>query len=58
MNFDDVHVDDADIAPIDSVQDVASRAVAEQVNGHIIRFVRMAADYFVSCNMFLVTTKY
>ncbi|KAJ0753050.1 hypothetical protein HanPI659440_Chr09g0331431 [Helianthus annuus] len=38
MNFDDVHVDDADIAPIDSVQDVAPPAVAEQANGHIIRF--------------------
>ncbi|KAJ0580198.1 putative transcription factor B3-Domain family [Helianthus annuus] len=48
MNFDDVHVDDflVDIAPIDSVQDVPPPAVVEQANGHIIRFVRMAADYF------------
>ncbi|KAM0058141.1 putative transcription factor B3-Domain family [Helianthus debilis subsp. tardiflorus] len=36
----------ADIAPIDSVQDVAPLGVAEQPNGHIIRFVRMAAHYF------------
>ncbi|MFS7913801.1 hypothetical protein Hanom_Chr02g00145981 [Helianthus anomalus] len=36
----------ADIAPIDYVQDVDPRPVAEQANGHIIRFVRMAADYF------------
>ncbi|KAM0001350.1 hypothetical protein Hdeb2414_s0378g00880841 [Helianthus debilis subsp. tardiflorus] len=46
MNFDVVHVDDADITPIDSVQDVDPHPVAEQANGHIIRFVRMAADYF------------
>ncbi|MFS7977875.1 putative transcription factor B3-Domain family [Helianthus anomalus] len=58
LNFDVVHVDDADIAPIDSVQDVYPRPVAEQANGHNIRFFRMAADYFVSCNMFFVTTKY
>ncbi|XP_035832885.1 uncharacterized protein LOC118481757 [Helianthus annuus] len=46
MNFDHVHVDDVDIAPIDSLQDLPPTAVAEQATGHIIRFVRMAADYF------------
>ncbi|KAJ0846561.1 putative replication protein A, OB [Helianthus annuus] len=46
MNFDHVHVDDVDIAPVDFVQDVPPTAVAEQANGHIIRFVRMPADYF------------
>ncbi|KAJ0749976.1 putative transcription factor B3-Domain family [Helianthus annuus] len=35
-----------DIAPIDSLQDLPPTAVAEQATGHIIRFVRMAADYF------------
>ncbi|MFS7985368.1 hypothetical protein Hanom_Chr11g00997601 [Helianthus anomalus] len=51
MNFDDVHIDDVDIAPIDSVQDVPPTAVAEQANGHIIRFVHMAADYFAKLDL-------
>ncbi|KAM0052256.1 putative DNA-binding pseudobarrel domain superfamily [Helianthus debilis subsp. tardiflorus] len=51
MNFDDVHVEEAVVAPVDCVKDVSPisddpPAVAEQQDGRRIRFIRMAAEYF------------
>uniref|UniRef100_A0A251TYP9 Uncharacterized protein n=1 Tax=Helianthus annuus TaxID=4232 RepID=A0A251TYP9_HELAN len=44
MNFPDVDVDEADVAPIDAVNDVD-----EQPGGGVLQFVRMAGQhYFVS----------
>ncbi|KAJ0515620.1 hypothetical protein HanRHA438_Chr10g0479551 [Helianthus annuus] len=50
-NFDEVDVDEAVVAPIDSVHDVspisvAAPGVAKQPHGRRYRFVRMAATYF------------
>ncbi|KAF5802419.1 hypothetical protein HanRHA438_Chr06g0268331 [Helianthus annuus] len=53
MNFPDVDVDEAVVAPIDSVNDVDV-----QPDGRVRRFVRMAGEnYFVSFNIILQTAK-
>ncbi|KAM0061957.1 hypothetical protein Hdeb2414_s0004g00142331 [Helianthus debilis subsp. tardiflorus] len=53
MNFPDVDVDEADVAPIDAVNDVD-----EQPEGGVRRFVRMVGEhYFVSFNIILQTAK-
>ncbi|KAJ0768772.1 hypothetical protein HanLR1_Chr03g0105511 [Helianthus annuus] len=51
MNFDDVHVDEVEVAPVDCVIDGTpisddQPAVAEQEAGRYIRFFRTAAKYF------------
>ncbi|MFS7988468.1 hypothetical protein Hanom_Chr11g01035171 [Helianthus anomalus] len=51
LNFADVDVEEAVVAPIDSVHDVspisvAAPAVAKQPHGRRYRFVRMVATYF------------